>query len=362
MNTSTPEKTPKGNTGPSREPGTIKSHAVANIVPHTARALLGLVEDRGLSAERLCLGLGFTYQDLRARDLLLSHLQVRSLIVRAQDLLGEPSLGLATGARQTPVSWGLAGLAMLTCETLGEAIDYGMNHQIEAGAMVDHHFEDRGREMHLEIRQRVFDLPIERFLVEDDFAGIVNVSRYLVGNEFSPVRLDVNFDDAGLKELYARFFRCPVRFNAGIHRMTFESHWLGARLPGYDRITCGLLREQLNTLLKRPIGRHELVESVSNRLRFDIEERPRQVDLARQVNVSERTLRRQLSREAVGYRGLRDAALYERARDLLENSALTISEIAQLVGYSDARAFRRAFKRWSGQLPTALRTGVRTDE
>ena len=346
--------------GPRRSPllpAPPRGHAVANIVPNLARTLLGLVEDRGLSAERLCRGLGFTYRDLQDREVLLSHQQTRSLILRAQELLGEPAIGLAAGARQTPVSWGLPGLAMLTCETFGEAITYGLSHQSEAGAMLDHLFEDRGREMHLEVMPRVFDLPIEPFLIEEAFASALAVSRYLVGSTFKPMRIDLAFDSMGHRDVYARFFRCPVRFDVGCNRMTLESHWLGARLPGYDRVTCGLLRQQLNSLLKRPVGRHDLVESVSSRIRFGIEDRPRQSELARQVNVSERTLRRRLGEQAVGYRELRDAALFERARDLLENSALTIAEVAQAVGYSDARAFRRAFKRWSGQLPAAFRAG-----
>lgn len=82
------------------------AHTVADIVPFTARALLGLLEDRGVSLERLCLGLGFTHTDLLDRHLLLSHQQVRSLILRAQALTRDPALGLACGARQTPVSWG----------------------------------------------------------------------------------------------------------------------------------------------------------------------------------------------------------------------------------------------------------------
>lgn len=334
-----------------------QAHEVANIVPHTARSLLGLVEDRGLSAERLCRGLGFSYQDLQNQDVLLSHLQIRSLILRAQQLMSEPAIGLACGARQTPVSWGLPGLAMLTCETFGEAISYGLGRQIEAGAMMNHLFEEQGREMHLEVVPRIFDLPIESFLIEEAFAGALAVSRCLVGPAFKPVRVDLAFDSEGHKEVYTRFFRCPVRFDAGCNRMTMESHWLSARLAGYDRITCGLLREQLNSLLKQPVGRHDLVESVSNRIRFGMEDRPRQTDLSRQMNLSERTLRRRLDKQEVGYRALRDAALFERARDLLQNSAMSIADIAQSVGYSDARAFRRAFKRWSGQLPTAFRNG-----
>ena len=331
------------------------SQSAANLVPNVARALLGLIEDRGQSAERLCMGLGFTYKDLLDRELLLSHQQTRTLILRAQELLGDVAIGLAAGARQTPVSWGLPGLAMLTCETFGEAIAYGISHQNDAGAMMDHHFDERGREMHLEAIPRIFDLPIEPYLIEESFASAVALSRYLVGDEFKPVRVDLNFQKPAQTESYVRFFRCPVRFDAGYNRITFESHWLGTRLPGYDRITCGLLRQQLNALLKRPVGRHDLVESVSSRIRFGIEDPPSQAELARQVNVSERTLRRRLGEQAVGYRALRDTALYERAKDLLENSALSLAEVAHAVGYSDARAFRRAFKRWSGQLPTAFR-------
>lgn len=137
--------------------------------------------------------------------------------------------------------------------------------------------------------------------------------------------------------------------------MTIESHWLGARLPGYDRITCGLVREQLNTLLQKPIGRNDLVESLANRLRVGVDERMPQRELAHMVNVSERTLRRRLEAQSVSYRSLRDETRFKRARDLLARTSMTMAQVADAVGYSDARAFRRAFKRWSGQLPAQYR-------
>ena len=77
------------------------------------------------------------------------------------------------------------------------------------------------------------------------------------------------------------------------------------------------------------------------------------------VNVSERTLRRRLGQQETTYRTLRDSTLFERAQDLLGNSDMTVAQVAELVGYSDARAFRRAFKRWSGMLPRAYREAQR---
>ncbi len=336
-----------------------ESRTVANIVPSAARTLLGLVEERGLSPERLCRGLGFTYQDLRDQHVLLSYQQVRDLILRAQRLLVEPAIGLATGARQTPVSWGVAGLAMLTCATFGDAIEYGLGRQGEAGAMVNHLVGEQGREFYLEVMPRHFDLQIEPFLVDEALSSALAVSRYMTGPAFKPLRVDLAQPRPAHEEVYRRFFRCPVRFDAGGNRMTFESHWLGVRLPGHDRITCGLVQAQLNTLLVQPVGRHDLVESVANRLRFGVEAGPRQKELASMVNVSERTLRRRLGQQETTYRTLRDSTLFERAQDLLGNSDMTVAQVAELVGYSDARAFRRAFKRWSGMLPKAYREAQR---
>lgn len=332
--------------------------AVANILPTIVRSLLGLVEERGHSPERLCRGLGFLYRDLRQPDLLLSYQQARAVIVRAQDLLGAWALGLASGARQSPVSWGLPGLALLTCETFGEAIEYGQGHQDAAGTMMDYVFEHRGSEFSFEVLPRVFDLQIEAFLVEDALCSLLAVSRHLIGPSFKPLRMDFGFGKDGAEGPYTRFFRCPVRFDAGRHRIAFESRWLDARLPGYDAITSRFVRLQLEPLLGAPAGRHDLVESIARRIRFDVHDRPRQADLARQANVSERTLRRRLGAQAVSYRQLRDQALFEKARDLLANSAMSVAEVAQSVGYADPRAFRRAFKRWSGQLPTAFRPGA----
>lgn len=335
-----------------------QAQATANIVPNVVRSLLGLVEDSGHSPERLCRGLGFTYQDLHDRDILLSYHQTRLLVLRALDLMGEASLGLAAGMRQTPVSWGLPGLAMLTCETFGEAIQYGLSHQLEAGAMMDHFFETQGDEVMLGLTPRVFDRGIEPFLVEEAFAGALNVSRCMAGPGLKPLRVEFAFLKPGPEAPYLRFFRCPVRFDAGGNRMALKAHWLATRLPGYDRITCGLLRQQLDRLLPRPAARNDLVESIATRLRMGGSTPPLQTALARQVNLSERTLRRRLGAQSTGYRSLRDATRYERARDLLQHSRMTVAEVALEVGYSDSRAFRRAFIRWSGASPTAFRNAA----
>jgi AraC-like DNA-binding protein len=331
------------------------SRSVADIIPTLARAILRIAEERGHPPGQFCRGLGFRYGDLVSRSLMLSYRQTRTLILRVLDRIDDPALGIAAGACQSPVSWGLPGLAMLTFPTLGEAVLFGLQHQIEAGALVEHRLVEAGRTMHIDIAPKVFDQAVAPYLIEEAMAGALAVGRYLTGEALRPTRVELSFDGKGHEAACRHFFGCPVLFNRARNRMSLESRWLQAPLRGYDPVTCVAVRREIATLIKRPRGRHDLVESLANQLRFGIEEKAGQDDLARTLNLSDRTIRRRLAAQGTSYRALRDGTRHERAIDLLKNSDMNIADIAQAVGYSDARAFRRAFLRWTGMLPAAFR-------
>ncbi|MFN4235876.1 MAG: AraC family transcriptional regulator [Vogesella sp.] len=327
----------------------------ATIIPTIARSLLGLVEDRGHSPARLCQGLGIRYEDLLSHQLLLSHRQVRALILRALQLLDEPALGLLAGMRQTPVSWGVPGLAMLTCETLGEAMNYALTRQYEAGTMVQHRVTLHGNEVRLHLVSHRYDWEIENYLIDESLAGAVAVMRYLLGPAFKPLRIDLAQAQPAHHVQYRRYFGCPVRFGAGTNLMVFEAHWMGARLPGYDRIASQVLRRQLDGLLLPVPGHHQLVETVSNHIRYASVHGADQQAVASMVNVSARSLRRKLEQQGTSYRHLRDSARHQVACELLEKTTLSLALIAEQLGYADVRPFRRAFKRWEGISPSDYR-------
>jgi AraC-like DNA-binding protein len=49
---------------------------------------------------------------------------------------------------------------------------------------------------------------------------------------------------------------------------------------------------------------------------------------------------------------------FDKARQLLTQSALSTSDIALLLGFSELSAFSRAFKRWSGMSPKHYRENI----
>jgi AraC-like DNA-binding protein len=57
-----------------------------------------------------------------------------------------------------------------------------------------------------------------------------------------------------------------------------------------------------------------------------------------------------------GYRAITNEIRFEIARQLLQDTQASLAQIAAALGYSEASAFTRAFRRWSGRTPTAWRT------
>ena len=82
-----------------------------------------------------------------------------------------------------------------------------------------------------------------------------------------------------------------------------------------------------------------------------------ETDVASAMFISKRTLARRLGAEGSSYRQVREQLLSELARRHLRESALSVEAVATLLGYNDAAAFRKAFRRWYNQSPKAFRAG-----
>lgn len=80
--------------------------------------------------------------------------------------------------------------------------------------------------------------------------------------------------------------------------------------------------------------------------------------VAHQLAMSPRTLQRRLGEQATSWRAEVEAVRHAHATALLRDTGLTIQSVAARLGYTDARALRRAFHRWTGQSPDAFRRAV----
>jgi AraC-like DNA-binding protein len=82
---------------------------------------------------------------------------------------------------------------------------------------------------------------------------------------------------------------------------------------------------------------------------------PRLEAVAAELHLSANTLRRRLGAEGASYQGLKDALRRDAAIHLLTGSRLSVEAIAARLGYEDASAFHRAFRKWLGMQPGEYR-------
>lgn len=150
--------------------------------------------------------------------------------------------------------------------------------------------------------------------------------------------------------LYQRYFRAPVSFDAPASTLIYERTRMLQPLPRADSRLVEIL-EQHARARRQTLPQDALQDRVRELIALGLA--ADDYALARvafRCGVGERTLRRRLTEAGTSYRALVDDVRQERALLLLEH-AQSVSVVAQQLGFSDATAFARAFRRWTGVLP-----------
>jgi AraC-like DNA-binding protein len=83
---------------------------------------------------------------------------------------------------------------------------------------------------------------------------------------------------------------------------------------------------------------------------------PPSLELGAEIaETSPRTLRRRLEEAGTSWRQLLDRVRFEACEELIREPDLSLNEIAAELGYADQAHFTRAFRRWTGEMPSAYR-------
>jgi AraC-like DNA-binding protein len=87
---------------------------------------------------------------------------------------------------------------------------------------------------------------------------------------------------------------------------------------------------------------------------------PNDKDIAKMFCMSSRTLQRRLSAEGTNFSQMLDAVRRYLAEQYVTDPSLSLTEISFLLGFSRLSSFSRAFRRWTGQSPSAAREALTT--
>ncbi|MEV6556348.1 AraC family transcriptional regulator ligand-binding domain-containing protein [Nocardia sp. NPDC051756] len=150
-----------------------------------------------------------------------------------------------------------------------------------------------------------------------------------------------------------------IEFDAPADTITFTAADATAPLPRADPMLADLLRSHADLVLAtaKPIPGPLAAFRIALAAALDAGD-PSLASVANRLAVSPRTLQRQLAEHGTSWRNEFDLIRYEQAKALLAEGHLTTSAVAGRLGFTDDRALRKAFRRWSGTSPSGVRAAV----
>lgn len=331
-----------------------QSYNTAILHPRLLRFLCRLVDRQGGDPARLCAGLGFVLEDLNRPELRLSHEQTARFIQRMFTAMPDKERIIRACARAPITSYGLVGMAQMSSATLGDAIGVGIEYQEYAGIPARLSLETGEKEFYFILDEAFHDPEVGAFIVEVTAAYLINSFTLFQGHRFTPLRVELAYPSPDVGRGYqAAVFDCPVSFNAPRNQVVGLLGWLDMPLPGHERLThtdlLAQVRREASAFADHGL---DLVEAVGRILYRNLRHPPSVQAVARDMNMSERTLRRRLDNAGVTFRDIFRRVRIAMAIELVRSKQLSLQEVAERVGFSGVEQFRRAFKTWTGKPPS----------
>jgi AraC-like DNA-binding protein len=213
-----------------------------------------------------------------------------------------------------------------------------------------------GSELALEMRARDPGVELPAPAQEYSLAAMITRARACAGPTWAPDLVEMSAAAPSDTSELRRVFRCELRFDRPVTRLVCSSTTWDAPVTGADPALLAVLEDHARRLLRELPPSDDFVShvrrAISNKLSGD---EPTTARIAKALGTSERTLQRRLSEAGHTFANLVDEARAATAKAHLRDPAISLAEIAFLLGFADQSAFTRAFRRWTGGTPGAFR-------
>ncbi len=331
-------------------PTAVTQHTVA---VQQVRLILQGAQHQGCAVAPLLQRAGIPPALLESPLARVSQAQYALLIRVLRRQLRDELWGLCSQA--LPVgSFGQCASHMLRCQTLQEALRlgfrqyHGLLHDFVPRLLV------QGATARVQLVRRVPLTPGLDYAQKAFLLFAFGMACWLVARRV-PV-LSVDYTEPAPRSDSSRVYQAPIRHDQPHVGLRFDARWLD--LPVVQSPQS--LREFLAGAPANLLIKYRDAGSVSERIRRLLHRRLDADGLSLEavgeaIAMAPQTLRRRLREEGHGFQALKDALRRDTAIACLARPELTLPEIAQRLGFSEASTFHRAFKKWTGVAPGEYR-------
>jgi AraC-like DNA-binding protein len=286
----------------------------------------------------------------------ITALQMERISSFAMHELNDEVLGCLS--RQLP--WGTYGMlvrASLTSPTLGVALKRWCRHHGLVADDIELTIEERDGKAHICLRE-LKDLGEQReFGVLSVLRNLYGVACWLIDSRITLEQVHFAFDAPAHQAVYPLMFQGPVQFGHAnpVSELVMNVSYLALPLRRDEAALQRMLETALTLTVLQYRKDRLLLTQVKQALAMHPQDTHSADDLAPMLNLSPRSLHRQLKEEGTSLQVLKDEVRRERAIELLQRTRKPVKQVAESAGFQNEKSFIRAFKQWTGQTPAAFR-------
>lgn len=329
---------------------TSYTRIIARELALQEKDLAQLLRGTGLSSDIL----------LTAKDTYVSAVQQMQILKNALSISSTPAFGLQLGQQLQPSSHGPMGYLVLSSPDVLTALQAFADFLpvrlpfSSVRIAMDEEWLSCSLELKIDVATNV-----KRVLQECFALMIQSIIESILGKALTSARIELAHRKPSYHALYAEYLHSPTCFSQ--QSCTFI---LPAELATLANATShcdayALTRELCNSLVEHmPCDDLSLADRVKRQLLAAPLGSLTADDVASGLFVSKRTLQRRLNQEGSSYRDVTESLYATLAAQHLHETRHTVESIANLLGYGDTAAFRKAFHRWYGQSPGAYRQNL----
>jgi AraC-like DNA-binding protein len=315
-----------------------------------------------LDADAVLARCGIHWEDIAGQDGDDRRIPVETLDrfwTAAVAVTGDPAIGVRIGALARLSATGVLGDVVKASATLGEAVLKTArymrlwNDAARLSFLID---GDRAIAWYRSVA------PAHRHPASGDaiVARLVVLSRELTGIHLIPKEILLAHPEPPDTASYREVFGILPTFGQTDYAVVFRPEVLTLPIASTDTETRDAAMRHAAELIEALPADASLKRQVQRVLANELRGgNPMLDNVAEQLSMHPKTLRRRLKEEGTTHSELLEALRRELAERYMAVPELNVTEVAFLLGYSDASAFTKAFRRWFDVAPLTYRQRIR---
>lgn len=251
-------------------------------------------------------------------------------------------------------SYGMLARASLSAPSLGVALKRWCRHHGLLADDITLTLAVSGGTATLSITEHRDLGPLREFCLVSVLRNILGVACWLIDSRIPLLGAQFPFAAPPHQGVYGVLFSGPTAFGAAQAAIRFDTRYLALALRRDERA----LQQMLQRALPLTVLQYRRDRLLVQRVRQALASHPQSHNadaVAALLNVSPRTLHRQLKEEGATLQALKDEVRRACALELLLRTARPIKQVAEAAGFLNEKSFIRAFRGWTGQSPAEFR-------